>query len=129
MCVCVCSFSAFLTLVRIPFFEFCICFKSKTGPPCLCVCVCVWESVISELRRFVPWCPFFLPLLLIAERTFSLALCGWLKGQKRSAGLCSRRVISVCRSVGLSRRLNVLPIRHVIIILFPLFIAVMSFFS
>jgi hypothetical protein len=76
--------------------------------------VCVWESVISELRRLVSWCLFNFPVQLIAEGTFSLALCAWLKGQKRSACLNRRRVISDCKSGSLMRRLHVVPIPNVI---------------
>ncbi len=61
---------------------------------------------------------------LIAERTFSVALCAWLKGQKRSDGSYPRRVISDCKSGSLLRRLHVLPIPHVISFFFPLLIAV-----
>jgi hypothetical protein len=84
----------------------------------------VSESVISELLRFVSWCLFSFPVELIAERAFSLALCGWLKGQKGSPGLYLRRVLSDYKSVSLLRRLHVLPIPHVISFFFPLLFAV-----
>jgi len=81
--------------------------------------------VIIELRRFVSWCLFIFPVQLIAGRSFSLALCAWLKGFKRSAVMYAWTVISHPECGSLLRRLQVLPISLVIgLVFFTLLIAV-----
>jgi hypothetical protein len=69
----------------------------------LFVCEKVWS--LSCVGLFLGVCLF--PVQLIAERSFSLALCAWLKGQKRSAGLYPWRVISHRESGSLLRQLQV----------------------
>lgn len=118
--VCVCVFFPLPYSREESFVRILYLFQVENGTT-LFVCGKAWLVSCGDLFLGVF---FFLPLQLIAERTFSLALCGWLKGQKRSVGLYSRRVISVCKSGWLLRRLHVLPIRHIIRFFFALLIAV-----
>jgi hypothetical protein len=109
VCVCVCVyFYPFAYSQKVLFVRILYLFKVQNRTT-LFVCGKAWLVSCGDLFLGVF---FFFPLQLIAERTFSHALCGWLKGQNRSAGWYSRRVVSVCKSGWLLRRLHVLPIRH-----------------
>ncbi len=84
------------------------------------VCEKAWRA--SCVGLFLGVCLF--SVQLISERTFALALCGWLKRQKRSPGLYPRRLITDCKSGSLLKRLHVLPIPKVISFFFHSVIAV-----